>query len=480
MQEIAIKKMYTIRDVPGKGKGLVATEDIPKGTRFLCEEPIIISPQRAPDQEWPQEHVRQQVESLTKDQRHTFLALDNIYPYNDVTEQYYGIVKTNAYAIENQAAVFPEAARINHACDRNAMKRWNENIRRLTFHALRNISRDEEITVYYLPVDMNWDARQENLKRQFKFTCVCSLCLLPEEQSQQSDRRLAEIKHLDDLIAQDHNVNNLTLRTLRYVDRQVHLFEEQGSIGTGLARAYSDASRIVISNGDLARGHIFANRAVERWRTMHGSDSESAMKYETIAKDPSTCDLFGTSMKWRTTLDEVPQGLEPSEFGDWLWKRKKEKSFIPQQPGQLVDMRNHDIFPGFTDLPDENDFNHDFYETDIRRPRHHWCFLGEIVEFIMLTRLQMEVKDIYGDSVELFFHTKCKGSELAPAKVMKGYTVAILYARQHDQAFGGPGIRHDDPQRIKVCQNPSIHILEPYVANRWSVGRFSQCHCPSC
>jgi hypothetical protein len=107
----------------------------------------------------------------------SFLNLDNIYPYNDVTEQHYGIVKTNAYSIENQgsqAAVFLEAARMNHACDRNAMKRWNENIRRLTFHALRNISKDEEITVYYLPVEMSREARQENLKKQFKFTCVCA------------------------------------------------------------------------------------------------------------------------------------------------------------------------------------------------------------------------------------------------------------------------------------------------------------------
>jgi hypothetical protein len=132
MQEIVNKPMYAIRDVLGKGKGIVATEDIPKGTRILCEEPFVISPKRAQNQEWPQENVRQQVESLTKRQRDSSLNLDNIYPYNDVTEQYYGIVKTNAYSIENQgsqAAVFLEAARMDHACDKNAMKRWNENIR---------------------------------------------------------------------------------------------------------------------------------------------------------------------------------------------------------------------------------------------------------------------------------------------------------------------------------------------------------------
>jgi hypothetical protein len=35
-------------------------------------------------------------------------------------------------------------------------------------------------------------------------------------------------------------------------------------------------------------------------------------------------------MKWRTTVDEVPRGLETSDFEDWLWKREK-----PKHPGHL-------------------------------------------------------------------------------------------------------------------------------------------------
>jgi hypothetical protein len=236
--------------------------------------------------------------------------------------------------------------------------------------------------VYYLPVEMSREARQENLKKQFKFTCVCGLCSLGEEQSQQNDRRLTEIGDLDDLIAQDHKMSDLTLRTLRYVDRQVRLFEEQGPTGVGLARAYSDATRIVITNGDLARGHIFAGRAVAGWRTIHGSDSKSVRDYEIITRDPTKCDLYGKSMKWRTMVDEVPQGLEPSEFEDWLWRRKKPKLPRSQQLGQLADMWNHEIFPGFADLPNENDFDIDYHESSAHKPRRHWCFLGEIVEFI--------------------------------------------------------------------------------------------------
>jgi hypothetical protein len=82
----------------------------------------------------------------------------------------------------------------------------------------------------------------------------------------------------------------------------------------------------------------------------------------------------------------------------------------------------------------------------------------------MLTRLQMEVKNVYDDSVELFFHTERRGNELAPAKVRKGYTVTILYAHQHAFAFGEPGIRHEDPQLINV-----IAILIPNLTHVYSL-----------
>jgi hypothetical protein len=31
-------------------------------------------------------------------------------------------------------------------------------------------------------------------------------------------------------------------------------------------------------------------------------------------------------MKWITKVDKAPQGLEPSDFEDWLWRREKPKA----------------------------------------------------------------------------------------------------------------------------------------------------------
>ena len=89
-----------------------------------------------------------------------------------------------------------------------------------------------------------------------------------------------------------------------------------------------------------------------------GGDSPEVIEPATLARDPSKHMLYGISMKWSTTVDEVPRGLEPSDFEDWLWKREK-----PKHPGQLADLWSRATFPGFIDLPDKNDVDLDFYKS---------------------------------------------------------------------------------------------------------------------
>jgi hypothetical protein len=63
-------------------------------------------------------------------------------------------------------------------------------------------------------------------------------------------------------------------------------------------------------------------------------------------------------------------------------------------------------------------------------------------------------------TIPLFFYTDGRGSELAPALVQKGYTVAILYAERHAFMSCEPGIRHEDPRMIKVPQQLPIYIIK--------------------
>lgn len=157
--------MYALQEVPGKGRGLVATRKISKGTRILSEEPIIRVPEVL-DSQTQLESIHEQVDALTPDQRRAFLSLHNIY-VNDAASQYLGIIRTNALPFGDdveEGGIFLDACLINHACDNNAQKSWNENIKRHTVHALRDIEKGDEITIYYLGV-LNSRKSAEKLSR---------------------------------------------------------------------------------------------------------------------------------------------------------------------------------------------------------------------------------------------------------------------------------------------------------------------------
>lgn len=445
--------MYDLQEIPGKGKGLIATQKIPQGTRILSEEPLIRVPENLLDSQTQIASIHQQFDSLSPDLQQAFLSLHNIHS-NDTTSRYLGIFQTNGLpfgdAVE-EGGIFLNACRINHACDNNAQKSWNANIERHTVHAMRDIEKGEEITIYYLSDLNRRELRQEALRRKFSFECLCRLCSLPPDQSQESDRRLEDILKLDDLIGRDglEGIRSAPLRRLRYVDQQIQLYNKQGPDDNGLPRAFIDAAQICVANGDLARARVFTKRAVLGWIILNGDDSSNVLKYKALSQDPSKYYCYWLSMRWKTEADDIPQGLDSEEFEDWLWRREK-----PKRPGQLVDFRNREIFPGFNDLPGENEADPEFYASSddgfTYLPRRHWLFLAEIVDFASMVRLQIELKDVDGKDVPLFFYTDGRGNELAASKVQKGYTVAILYAQRHAFMYSEPGIRHEDPTNIKV------------------------------
>lgn len=444
--------MYALRDVPGKGKGLVAIQDIPSGTQILSEQPVITIPERHRNNEWLKTHISSQVDSLKEHQQQSFLSMFNLYPYQDAAEQYLSIIRTNSLPIDADGisgGIFLEACRINHACDNNAQKNWNQLLKRHTIYALRDILEGEEITIYYLGRDDSRAVRQERLQEKFGFQCCCRLCTLPTEESQESDNRLERIGQLDVLIGRDGMQMNFSLRTLRYADDLVRLYNEQGPGDAGLARTYLDAAQIVIANSDLARGRIFVERAVKAWQTANGSECKEVIEQGPLARNPAKLGLYGLSKKWQTSLNDVPQGLDTTDFEAWLWRRAKPK--VLGEIGQLADLRDRETFPALAALPRSDDDLEWYEEIDgTCKPSRYWCFLGEIVSSRTLHHLELGLTSIDDEEVPLHFYTEGRGSDLAPAQIRKGYTVAVRYARRRVFVFGSPGIRHEDPKMLKV------------------------------
>ena len=241
--------MYTLQDVPGKGKGLVAREDIRKGTRILMERPVITVPERQQSDEWLKTELSQQFKALDDQQKSSLLSLHNLYPYNDEAEQVLGIYRTNGLPIKAEGTgggVFLEA-------------------------------------------------------------CMCSLSTAD---SQKDDWRLERIDHLDDLIGRECNSMKFSQQALGYVDERIQLYNSWRPGNSGLARAYFDAAQIAIANSDLSRGRVFADRAIQGWRTAHGNDCEEVITYAPLARDSSKFPMYGMSGKWppRSGEAKLPPG----------------------------------------------------------------------------------------------------------------------------------------------------------------------------
>ncbi|KAK3303898.1 uncharacterized protein B0T15DRAFT_485695 [Chaetomium strumarium] len=442
--------MYVIQEIPGKGFGLVATTKIPRGTRILSEEPIITIPEHALDMEYVKSSIAKQVARLSRAQREAFLSMPSIHSYQTDEEHYLAIVRTIALPMgekedgqDGGGGIFPLACRINHACDNNAQKNWNSTIKRHTVHALRDIEAGEEITIFYLGQLTKSAERQAALRAKFGFVCACRLCSLPRAESDEIDKRLDEIQQLEETIsrsAMTMSALSAPLRQLRYMEREIQLYGETGRIDIGVPLAYFDAAQLALAKSDLARGQIFLKRALEGWTDAFGEDCDQVVRYGFLLGDP-------------TKMDDVPVNLSPDAFEKWLWKRETGTPNSGPRPPQFANLRDRSVFPSFSELPNEDSLDLDFYEMvdgSTLRPRRHWCFLAEIVDIGADVRLRFAVRDVDGEKIEVAFHTLKRGIEWINDDVRVGHTVGIAHAERHVFAFSPPGIRQEYPNTLRI------------------------------
>ena len=450
MQSATSDQLYTIKEIPGKGNGLLAATNISKGTRIISESPLLKVPRGGVSKEQLRNSLSKQVAALKPDQREAFLALQNSFENEDGPEL--GRVRTNALPLGSDAvtgAIFLTSSRINHSCNQNAQNTWNENLQKLTIHAIRDISEGDEITIFYLTARRNRNDRLHELQTNFRFTCSCSLCSLPPDQQKTSDERWDKIQSLDQSIGDGSRVMSVPLQALHDVHKLLNILQQEAITDASVPRAYYDAFQIAVTHGDIARASIFAERAGSSRAVLEGNDSPTVQKMQKLSRNPSQHMAYGFSSKWRTTRGEIPKDLDEAEFERWLWKEPTETT----ETSQYANLRSETDFPSFEDLPGENDISLDFFDsTDgfSYRARKHWCFLAEIIEVEAFMRLRLIVKDKADHIVPIAFYTDDRGREIDASLLKEGFTVAILYAEQHGFLDLTVGIRHESLPTIKV------------------------------
>jgi hypothetical protein len=190
---------YEIRNVPGKGYGCFAIAPIKRGTRILSDSPLLI----VSIADYFKEHIQGAFEKLSPDEQALYFTLHSAHGQDPdmwpkhihesvaapdrcrILEQHnarvakepslISIFQTNCMEVEGGAAVFPHAARFNHYCNPNACFTWNPAIKKETIHVMRDVEKDEQITVAYCDMTHDKSTRRWELKH-YGFVCDCLAC----------------------------------------------------------------------------------------------------------------------------------------------------------------------------------------------------------------------------------------------------------------------------------------------------------------
>ncbi|KAF2682099.1 SET domain-containing protein [Lentithecium fluviatile CBS 122367] len=288
------KHRYEVQDVPGKGKGLVAKRAIKKGSRIMLDSPRIIASSRLPFHVGPAEGLQLlsvAVERLPRADKELVTSLDKGLGGTGVDD----VLKTNSFACQinddgvedSYLCLFPEVARINHACRPNAHARFIPKTLLMEIKALRDIKPGEEITISYGKVDMKHSDRQKLYKDGWGFTCTCELCTADAYGIKGSDLRRIQFGRLRD------KLNSVTAETydaqqIIAWEKQVFEIAEREGFETLIAEDLERIAYVHSGLGAIQEARTWAQKAKDslvEWTIVEGGPDNELRRVEELLNE---------------------------------------------------------------------------------------------------------------------------------------------------------------------------------------------------
>ncbi|EME40453.1 hypothetical protein DOTSEDRAFT_177455 [Dothistroma septosporum NZE10] len=289
--------LFIVRAAPGKGLGIFATNTIKRGTRIICEAPLLriarndphlawkayqrLSPQAR--QEYDQLHRFRRTElDLVREARTRLPGSDDPKVLADqvaVMERF----SANNFMIlgGNEHAVFKFSSRINHSCEPNVFQCFNPCLGMKTVHAMRDIQAGEEFETNYLGRECHYSSRTQRwevFRSQWGFTCHCTACTDRTGVSDARHSLLGKVIYgLEEFIAGNPEMYNpflppSTLDALDQARDALSLCLEQNMYGPELVLAHRLISTFALELEDYQTALEAADNAQEVERNNMGTE----------------------------------------------------------------------------------------------------------------------------------------------------------------------------------------------------------------
>ncbi|KIL67916.1 hypothetical protein M378DRAFT_177150 [Amanita muscaria Koide BX008] len=299
---------FKLVDLPGKGKGLIATRDITQGELLVKERPLFRVPLQTSSS--PSQLIWASVQELDQSARKAFMNLSYVNLPKEADPQMHpeevalAIFQTNAVSAGDAVGIFPRMARLNHGCAAsfNSMYTWREDEGVLVVHALKNISKGQ-VPDFGCSNEFHHDIltgapdnpkaqRRAYLAERYGFECKCSVCSLPGELSRASDDRLSRMETLYGRFS-GWGVGEIT--GVEAVETAHEIWKLGGEEGYWSERGRLGADAVWVAAAHADRDP-FSYEAVKEWAAAAiqwygyeiGADSKEVIEMRRILAEPSS------------------------------------------------------------------------------------------------------------------------------------------------------------------------------------------------
>ncbi|GAA5916834.1 hypothetical protein JCM8208_006997 [Rhodotorula glutinis] len=265
---------FELVDIPGKGKGLVATRNLKTGEQILVETPQIV----LPAVECTEEAVAAAVAQLSPSDRVAFhsLALADIHEH---LGPHHGRFMTNAFEYNMKGGLCLVGARFNHSCAPNVGRRWDPVTGEVRHVASVDIDKGSELEFCYEGLFDSKEQRQQALQRLFGFSCTCPACSLSGDEQLKSDERRVKLE------ATYHAIGQLgiasPIEAAELVKEAFVLLDEEGLTLGGCTFAQS-AFQAAAAWNDYGSAQAWALKNLE-WQVREAGVESS--DYESVKQD---------------------------------------------------------------------------------------------------------------------------------------------------------------------------------------------------
>ncbi|KAK0614588.1 hypothetical protein B0T14DRAFT_557797 [Immersiella caudata] len=279
---------FEIIDIPNKGKGVIATRNIKRGTVIMVDQAVMlvetVFPQKV-TRPLGREMLNEGMARLSEEGSEVARALARSGKVQDEISRAEDIIKTNAFSVtlggRAYMALFPLVSRMNHGCRPLAMVNWDSETLTNTIKAFRDIEEGEEITVSYSDLGMLSTERLAVLRSRWGFTCSCELCSSSEEDLAASDARRKRFNELGVKVIRTLEDGDIE-KAIGYHREVIQAIQEE-QLTPHLGDYYEVAARLYTAVGDKKSAAKFARFAVEEY-TGFGKGLEGKEDLQLLAK----------------------------------------------------------------------------------------------------------------------------------------------------------------------------------------------------